>query len=139
MSEQYKHKAITDLTLKAFYKVYSTLGYGFLEKVYENAMMVELRQRRLQVAQQMPIDVHYKEALVGHYVADLVVEGKVLVGLKAEKGYNRRHEAQLLHYLKATGMKVGLLINFGEQKCEYKRISYGATTRRLLKANQMEI
>ena len=121
---QLLHGEITHEIIGAAFAVQKELGYGFLEKVYENALMVELRQRGLQVGQQTPIDVQYKGVPVGHYVADLVVEGKVLVELKAEKGYNRHHEAQLLHYLKATGMKVGLLINFGDEKCEYKRLIY---------------
>ena len=113
---------ITHEIIGAAFAVQKELGYGFLEKVYENAMMVELRQRGLRVVQQAPIDVHYKGVLVGHYVADLLVEGKVLVELKSGKKYNTRHEAQLLHYLKATEIKVGLLINFGERECEYKRM-----------------
>jgi len=93
-----------------------------LEKVYENALVLELKRRGLRVEQQVPIDVHYKGVLVGQYVADLLVEGKVIVEIKAEKAYNSKHEAQLLNYLKATGIPVGLLLNFGERRCEHKRL-----------------
>jgi GxxExxY protein len=114
-----------DLTkdiIGAAFDVQKELGYGFLERVYENAMLVELRGRGRRVEQQVPIDVHYKGERIGHYVADLVVGGKVLVELKTGKELLSRHEAQLLHYLKATGIKVGLLINFGREKCEFKRM-----------------
>ena len=82
------------------------LGYGFLEKVYENALAEELEKMGVKAQQQFPIDVSYKGRLVGHYVADLFVEEKVVVENKAEKSYNPQHEAQLLNYLKATGIKV---------------------------------
>ncbi len=120
--KEFLHGEITRDILGSAFAVQKEFGYGFLEKVYENSMVVDLQERGRQVAQQVPIDVHYKGVLVGRYIADLLVEGKVLVELKAEKVYNPRHEAQLLHYLKATGIKVGLLINFGEKKCEYKRM-----------------
>jgi GxxExxY protein len=120
--EEFLHGDITREIIGAAFAVQKEFGYGFLEKVYENSMVIELQERGLQVAQQVSIDVRYKGVLVGQYVADLLVEGKVLVELKAEKAYNSRHEAQLLHYLRATGIKVGLLLNFGEKKCEYKRL-----------------
>ena len=123
MSEQYKHKAITDLILKAFYTVYSTMGYGFLEKVYENAMVVELEKLGLKVVSQAPIEVLYAGHLVGEYFADLLVEDAVIVELKAVRGLAVEHEAQLLTYLKATRYEVGLLINFGP-KPQVKRKVY---------------
>jgi len=116
------HQEITREIIGAAFAVQKELGYGFLEKVYENAMMVELRERDLPAVQQAPIDVRYKDVLVGHFVADLLVAENVLVELKTGKTFNPRHEAQLLNYLKATGIKVGLLINFGERKCDFKRM-----------------
>ncbi len=107
--------------LGAAFEVWKVLGYGFLEKVYENALAVELRARGLSVEQQFGIDVCYKGIVVGQYLADLYIDRKVMVELKAEKELNTRHEAQLLNYLKATGIRVGLLINFGEKRCDFKR------------------
>lgn len=104
------------------FEVHNVLGYGFLEKVYENALVVELAKRGVKVDAQKALQVKYKDAIVGDYVADLIVEDKVIVELKAEDTYNKQHEAQLLNYLKATGLKVGVLINFGRTKCEFKRL-----------------
>lgn len=111
----------TEQIIGAAFEVWKVLGYGFLEKVYENALVEELRQRNCKVQSQFEIEVFYKGAQIGHYVADLFVEEKIIVELKTEKEYNPKHEAQLLNYLKATGIKVGLLLNFGEQKCDFKR------------------
>jgi GxxExxY protein len=122
MMGEFLHGEITRQIIGAAFEVWKVLGYGFLEKVYENALAEELLRRGLSVQQQFPIDVYYKGVLVGKYTADLLVEGKVIVEIKAEKVYNPQHEAQLLNYLKATGIKVGLLLNFGEQKCEHKRL-----------------
>ena len=107
------HKEITGKIIEAFYKVNNTLGYGFLEKVYENAMLVELRRLGMSVAQQQIIKVYYQEELVGNYFADILVEGKVILELKAAEGLSDAHEAQLINYLKATEIEVGLLLNFG--------------------------
>ena len=114
------HGDITDLILKAFYKVYNTLGYGFLEKVYENAMRVELIQIEIPVEQQKHIKVYYEEEQVGDYYADLLVKSLVIVELKAAESICEEHEAQLLNYLKATNIEVGLLLNFGKEP-EFKR------------------
>jgi GxxExxY protein len=122
MMGEFLHGEITRQIIGAAFEVWKVLSYGFLEKVYENALAEELLRRGLSVQQQFPIDVYYKGVLVGKYTADLLVEGKVIVEIKAEKVYNPQHEAQLLNYLKATGIKVGLLLNFGEQKCEHKRL-----------------
>ena len=100
--------------------MYNALGYGFLEKVYENALLLELRRRGLQVEQQTPIKVYYAGQVVGEYFADLLVEGKVIVELKAAEAISPAHEAQLLNYLKATGISVGLLLNFGPRP-EFRR------------------
>ena len=115
---------ITREIIGAAFAVYKEFGYGFLEKVYENALLIELADRNLKAEPQKPVAVAYKGRVVGNYLADIVVEDKVLVELKAEKVYNQKHEAQLIHYLKATNLKVGLLINFGESTCKPKRIIY---------------
>ena len=114
------HEGITKTIIEAFYEVYNELGYGFLEKVYENALILELRRRGLQVVQQERIEVYYKDHLVGEYFADIIVEGKVIVELKAMEALREEHECQLLNYLKATEIEVGLLLNFGE-KPTFKR------------------
>ena len=101
--------------------VSNTLGTGFLEKVYENALTHELRKNGLRTAQQTPIQVRYDGIVVGDYAADLLVEGMVIVELKAVRTLDRIHMAQCLNYLKATGLEVGLLINFGSPKLEYRR------------------
>jgi GxxExxY protein len=118
------YKELTQEIIGAAFEVYKVLGYGFLEKVYENALVEELKRRKVKVNQQEAIKVYYKEVLVGEYIADLFVDNKVIVELKAEKEFNAGHEAQLLNYLKATDIKVGLLINFGRKKCEFKRLIF---------------
>jgi GxxExxY protein len=114
------HEDITKKIIKAFYKVYNTLGYGFLEKVYENAMMIELRKMGIQAAQQQNIKVYYENEEISDYFADIFVENAVIVELKAAKVISEEHEAQLTNYLKATSIEVGLLLNFGKQP-EFKR------------------
>ncbi len=118
-----KHEQLTGQIIKAFYTVYHTLGYGFLEKVYENALAIELRKMGLSVVQQAAIKVYYARIVVGEYYADLLVEGAVIVELKAVRALVEKHEAQLLNYLKATPYEVGLLLNFGP-KPEIKRKVY---------------
>lgn len=118
--EEYLHKDITSAIIQAFYKVYNTLGYGFLEKVYENAMRIELIKADLQVEQQKNIKVYYESEQVGDYFADLLVNNLVIVELKAAESICKEHETQLLNYLKATNIEVGLLLNFGK-KAEIKR------------------
>jgi GxxExxY protein len=102
-----------NLKYKAFYKVYNSLGYGFLEKVYENALLLELSSAGLKVTRQQPIKVYYQGNLVGDYFADLVVENKVIIELKVAEGICDAHVAQLRNYLRATEIEVGLLLNFG--------------------------
>jgi GxxExxY protein len=109
------HSNLTNKIISAYFKVYNTLGYGFLEKVYENAMAVELRKEGLKCLQQQNIKVHYDGIVVGHYFADLLVEDVVLVELKAATALCEEHEAQLINYLKATNIEVGLLLNFGKK------------------------
>ena len=114
------HADITDKIIKAFYKVNNTLGFGFLERVYENAMAIELQKMGCQVQKQKSIKVYYDHEEVGDYYADLLVDDRVIVELKAAESLCEDHEAQLLNYLKATSIEVGLLLNFGK-KAEFKR------------------
>lgn len=120
---EFKHQDITEKIIKAFYNVYNTLGYGFLEKVYENAMMIELKTMGLNCVKQKPISVYFKENCVGEYFADIIVEDCVIIELKAAEGIIAEHEAQLLNYLKATEIEVGLLLNFGK-KPQLKRMLF---------------
>jgi len=98
------------------------MGFGFSEKVYENAMMIKITQRNLKAVQQAPISVYFESALVGEYFTDILVENKVLVELKAVSVLSKAHEAQLVNYLKSTGVKVGLLINFGDKLKIVRRV-----------------
>lgn len=115
-----KHSDLTERIIGAFYEVYNHLGFGFAEKVYENAMRVELTKLGMEVLGQTPIKVFYKDSLVGEFIADLLVNKAVLVELKAVPQIIEEHEAQLLNYLKSTPIEVGLLLNFGP-KAQYKR------------------
>ncbi len=117
------HSQLSDAILASFYAVYNTLGNGFLEKVYENALKIELESAGLAVAQQMPIHVHYRDKLVGEYFADLCVEDKVVLELKSVEKLVSGHVSQLHNYLKATKYEVGLLLNFGP-KPEFERRVY---------------
>jgi GxxExxY protein len=116
------HWEITDRIIGAAIEVHRELRSGFLEKVYENALCLELKNRGLQFASQQPLPVRYKGQLVGTYVADIVVERVVLCEIKAMDAFAPVHELQVLHYLKATGIKVGLLLNFGASKLQIKRL-----------------
>ena len=119
-NQDIKYKELTEKIIKIFYKVYNKLGYGFLEKVYENALMIELRKEDIYAINQSPIKVSYDGEIIGEYYADILVEGKVLLEIKAARNLAEEHEAQLLNYLKATDSEVGLLLNFGP-KPEVKR------------------
>lgn len=114
------HSDITGKIIKAFYEVNNTLGFGFLEKVYENAMVIELGKMGCKVLQQKNIKVYYEDEEVGDYYADLLVDDLVIVELKASESLCEEHEAQLINYLKATKIEVGLLLNFGK-KAEFRR------------------
>lgn len=116
---------ITEAIIGAAYEVANTLVPGFLEKVYENALRHELLKRGWKVAHQQPIQVVYDGAIVGEYVADLIVEGAILVELKATKRLDEIHTAQILNYLKATKLRTGLLLNFGSPRVEVKRLRNG--------------
>lgn len=117
------HQEITDIVLKSFYKVYNELRFGFLEKVYENALMIELRNNGLQSSQQCPIKVYYQQTPVGIYFADILVEDKIILELKAGEGsIILEHELQLVNYLKATEYEVGLILFFGEKPTMKRKI-----------------
>jgi len=119
-----KHEEITGKILHAFFKkVYQQLGYGFQEKVYQNAMLLELRRMGLKVEAQAKIEVYYEGESVGEYFADLLVEDAIIVELKACAHITAEHEAQLLNYLRATSCEVGLLLNFGP-KAEFVRKAF---------------
>jgi GxxExxY protein len=118
--DNYKHSELTEKIIKEAYFVFNALGYGFLEKVYENALFKRLNNIGLKTQQQLPINVYFENELVGEYYADLIVEEKVIIELKAIQELNKIHETQLVNYLKATKIEVGLLINFGP-KLEFKR------------------
>ena len=116
---------INDITYAingAVFEVNNILGPGFLEKVYENALLVELKKRGLKAKNQVPIKVSYKGEVVGDYAADLLVGDKVIVELKTVENLDNAHEAQLLNYLKVTGLHVGLLVNFKHKKADIKRM-----------------
>lgn len=113
---------ITYIINGAIFEVNKVLGPGFLEKVYENALLYELKNRGLKSVSQAPITVNYKGQCVGEYFADILVEDRVIIELKTAKKIEKVHEAQLLNYLKATGIKVGLLVNFRHFKAEVKRL-----------------
>jgi GxxExxY protein len=114
------HEKTTDKIIKAFYKVYNKLGYGFLEKIYEKSMIIELEKLGLNVISQKNIKVYYENIEVGSYFADLLVNNLVIIELKAVKSICEEHEAQLINYLRATKVEVGLLLNFGK-KPEFKQ------------------
>jgi GxxExxY protein len=117
-----KSDELTETIIGCAYTVANALGNGFLEKVYENALAHELRKRGLRVEQQRAIPVYYDEVAVGDYLADLLVEDSILVELKAVKSIEDVHKAQCIHYLKATGLPICLLINFGTPRVQIKRI-----------------
>jgi len=117
----YPEQELTQRILAGAFAVHNTLGCGFLEKIYSNALLIELRNIGLVCEHEIPFKVRYKEFVVGDYCADLIVERRVLVELKACAGLESAHEAQLLNYLKASGIQVGLLLNFGKPKLQYRR------------------
>ena len=115
-----KYKELTEKIIKIFYKVYNKLGYGFLEKVYENAMIIEFGREGIPAVVQSPIKVSYEDEVIGEYYADILADDRVIVEIKATRTLASEHEAQLLNYLKATDFEVGILLNF-EPKPEIKR------------------
>lgn len=134
MSDNYKHSDITGIIIKAFYNVYNQLGYGFLEKVYENALLIELKKFNLECVAQKPVEVFYDELKVGFYIADIIVNNAVIIAVKAAEALCEEHEAQLTNYLRATDIEVGLLLNFGK-KAELKRKVFSEEYKNLNKSS----
>ena len=120
---RYKYSELTEQIIGIFYEVYNELGFGFLEKVYEEAMAIALKEHGLAVQQQAPVPVWFHGQTIGAYDADLVVNGIVLLELKACKALDSSHEAELLHYLRSTEIEVGLLLNFGPRP-QVKRFAF---------------
>ena len=128
MSDEY----ITEMVLKdvtfqiiaAVIEVHKILGFGFLENVYERALLKELNMRGLKAEAQKEVKVTYKGDIVGSYFADIVVNDEIILELKSVEHLNNSHKAQLLNYLKGTGLKLGFLVNFGKEKAEYKRLAF---------------
>ena len=118
-----KHEKLTEAIIGIFYDVYNELGYGYLESVYETCMMIALTEAGFQVARQQPIPVWFRGKKVGDYFADLVVNDSIMLELKSCRALDRSHEAQLLHYLKATSAEIGILLNFGERP-QFKRLLF---------------
>ena len=116
------YKDLSYKTVGLAMQVYNTLGYGFLEKVYENALVVLLRKKGLKAEQQVPLTVYFEGEIVGDYYADIVVEDKIILELKSVEKIIDIHRAQALNYLKATGYRLAILLNFGKEKLEYERI-----------------
>ena len=132
---------INELTYEingAIFEVNRILGPGFLEKVYENALMIELNVRGVNAKNQVPINVHYKENMVGEYIADILVENKVIIEIKTVEKLAPIHKAQLLNYLNATGLNVGILVNFKSKKAEIDRVVLNYL-KSLMKANRIYI
>jgi GxxExxY protein len=134
----FKHTDLTRQIIKAAFNVHGELGFGFVEKVYENALMIELRSLGLAVRQQEPVQVFYQEQLVGDYVADMIVEDKVLVELKAVKTLDPGHEVQLVNYLKATRIEVGLLLNFADSVEITRKVFTASRNQRNLRNLRLE-
>ena len=120
----FPHKEITETIIGAAFEVHNQLGYGFLERVYQRALQVELLRRGISAEIEKRIQVQYKGLVVGDYDADLIVGDCVAVEIKVSPQYDKRDEAQLLNELKATGLKVGVLLNFGRTKVEFKRFVF---------------
>ena len=121
--QDFKYKKLTDQIIKIFYRVYNKLGYGFLEKIYENALMIELKEEKIDAVAQAPVQVYHEGRILGEYFADILADNKIIVEIKAAKNLMEEPEAQLLNYLKAKNIEVGLLLNFGP-KPEVKRKAF---------------
>jgi len=122
MGERILWKDLSYRIVESSIKVWKTLGYGFLEKVYENALAIEFQEQKIPFRHQYPIKVFYSEHVVGDYVADLLVENKIIIELKSAEAICAAHVAQTLNYLKATNVRLGVILNFGPQKLEFKRL-----------------
>lgn len=122
--DEFPLKELTEKVIGAAMEVHKQLGSGFLEKIYETALNMELIERGIMAEAQAQIPVHYKGKLVGVYLADLLVDGALIIEIKAMRNLAPEHEAQIIHYLKATGKKVGLLLNFGRSRLQFRRFVY---------------
>jgi GxxExxY protein len=131
-----KHFHVTEKILRAFYNVYNELGPGFLESVYENALVIAARDLGLEVQEQVPISVYFRGHNVGDFRADLLVDGVVLVELKTVRTLDSAHLAQIMHYLKATNIELGMLLNFGPIP-EFKRVVL-ESARKTIRVNPRE-
>jgi GxxExxY protein len=123
MNTDYKHKELTEKIIQGFYEVYNELGFGFLESVYEKSLILVLRAYGLIAENRFPIEVNFRNQVVGEYRADLIIEDKIIIELKAVRTLLPEHEAQLLNYLKATKYEIGLLLNFGNRP-QIKRLIF---------------
>jgi len=121
-TDEHRLNEVSERIIGCAYRVSNTLGYGFLEKVYENALAFEIRETGLHVAQQQPVIVKYQGRIVGEYVSDLLVENLVLVELKSVTALDQSHIAQCLNYLKATELRLCLLLNFGRARIEVRQV-----------------
>ncbi len=124
--QDFKFVELTEKIIEIYYRVYNKLGYGFLEKIYENAMMIEFKKENISAVSQSAIKVLYEGEIVGEYFADILISDKIIVEIKAAKNIAEEHEAQLLNYLKATDIEVGLLLNYGH-KPNFKRKAFDNT------------
>lgn len=124
VTKDFTLQPVTEHLIGAAFEVHNTLGYGFLERVYQRAMQVELQSRGIEVELEPLIKVRFKGVIVGDYAADLLVARQIIVELKADAVYQSLHEAQLLNELRGTGIRLGFLINFGREKVEYKRMVF---------------
>ena len=120
--EEYKYSELTGLILRLAFEVHNTLGCGFLEKVYERALIYELKANNIKIETEKAIKIIYKEQNVGTYIADIIAEGKVIIELKTVDFLAAIHKAQVLNYLKASGCEVALILNFSKPRLEYKRL-----------------
>jgi len=127
------HKDLSDKIIGAYYNIYNTLGFGFLEKVYENVYSVELKSLNLDFQTQKPIEAYYKSEKVGLFIADIVAEGKIILEHKAAENLCPEHEYQLLNDLKATNIEVGFIFNFGK-KPQFKRLVFDNNRKKLLES-----
>ena len=116
-----KYSELTERIIKCAYRVYNKIGFGFLESVYENSMKIEMSKENIPYESQKEINVFYDDEVVGHFIADLIVDDKIIIELKSVRQLSKQHEVQLVNYLSATYKEIGLLINFGEHKVEVKR------------------
>jgi GxxExxY protein len=134
-----KHGELTQKIIGVFYDVYNELGHGFLESVYEDAMVIALREAGLEAGRQIPIPVWFRRHRIGEFKADIVVEGKIVLELKTVRTLDPTHEAQLLHYLKATEFEIGLLLNFGSRP-QFRRLILDNDEKRIrLKPNEVSV